>query len=107
MRACSFACVRVVTANSSAAEAIRRSKMYEAPVPATSATAATSHASAKSAAPTIRQDFRFDKIPEIQAVAETTVAANETATNDWFSTAAGMSNPCTDHSADESHKPLR
>ena len=70
-------------------------------MPATSATAATIHAGAKSAAPTIRQDFRFAKIPEIQAVAETTVAANETATNDWFSTAAGMSNPCTDHSADD------
>lgn len=82
MSARSFACVRVVTANSKAAEAIRRSNTYDAPVPATNATAAIIHARAKSAAPTIRHDLRCVRIPEIQAVAETTVAANESATKD-------------------------
>ena len=82
MSARSFACVRVVTANSNAAEATKRSRTYDAPTPATNATAATIHAIAKSAAPMIRHDLRCAMIPEIQAVAETIVVANERATRD-------------------------
>ena len=62
-------------------------------MPATKATAATIQAMTKSAAPTIRQDFRWVRMPLTHAVVETTSAASERPTSEEDRTAAGRSSP--------------
>ena len=64
------------------------SSTYDAPTPPTSVAAATIQAKNRSAAPTIRHDFRCVTMPLIHAVAETINAASESPTVDEAKIAA-------------------